>query len=243
VLIQVYEGERTRTKDNNLLGTFELSGIPPMRRGEPQIEVTFDMDANGILNVSAMEKSGGKKEQITISNDKGRLSKEDIERMVSDAEKFKADDEAYATKTTARNALDSLASQLAAIDKDEKQKEAITEEERKTAADVAIEVQQWLVANTVENTSKEAFEAKQKEVEEKVTPFLAKAMAASSGGAPGGMPDGMPGMPPGMDFASMAAAMGGQMPPGMDFSQFAGAAAGAGSAPPKSSGPQIDELD
>ena len=89
VLIQVYEGERARTKDNNLLGKFELSGIPPAPRGVPQIEVTFDIDANGILNVSASDKTTGKSNRITITNDKGRLSKEDIERMVNDAEKYK----------------------------------------------------------------------------------------------------------------------------------------------------------
>merc|ERR1711935_839814 len=93
VLIQVFEGERSRTKDNNLLGKFELSGIPPAPRGVPQIEVTFDVDANGILNVSAQDKSSGKKENITITNDKGRLSKEDIEKMVNDAEKFKDEDD------------------------------------------------------------------------------------------------------------------------------------------------------
>merc|ERR1712113_604767 len=91
VLIQVYEGERTMTKDNHLLGKFELTGIPPAPRGVPQIEVTFDVDANGILNVSAVDKSTGKENKITITNDKGRLSKEEIERMVQDAEKFKAD--------------------------------------------------------------------------------------------------------------------------------------------------------
>jgi heat shock protein 1/8 len=89
VLIQVYEGERARTKDNNLLGKFELSGIPPAPRGVPQIEVTFDIDANGILNVSAADKTTGKSNRITITNDKGRLSKEEIERMVNDAEKYK----------------------------------------------------------------------------------------------------------------------------------------------------------
>ena len=89
VLIQVFEGERARTKDNNLLGKFELSGIPPAPRGVPQIEVTFDIDANGILNVSASDKTTGKSNRITITNDKGRLSKEEIERMVSDAEKYK----------------------------------------------------------------------------------------------------------------------------------------------------------
>merc|ERR1712107_539424 len=89
VSIQVYEGERAMTKDNHLLGKFDLSGIPPAPRGVPQIEVTFDVDANGTLNVSAVDKSSGKSEKITITNDKGRLSKEDIERMVNDAEKFK----------------------------------------------------------------------------------------------------------------------------------------------------------
>ena len=89
VLIQVYEGERARTKDNNLLGKFELSGISPAPRGVPQVEVTFDMDANGILNVSAADKTTGKSSRITITNDKGRLSKEEIERMVNDAEKYK----------------------------------------------------------------------------------------------------------------------------------------------------------
>jgi heat shock 70kDa protein 1/2/6/8 len=103
VLIQVYEGERAMTKDNNLLGKFHLDGIPPMPRGVPQIEVTFDIDANGILNVSAVEKSTGKENKITITNDKGRLSKDDIERMVNEAEKYKADDEANKAKIEAKN--------------------------------------------------------------------------------------------------------------------------------------------
>merc|ERR1711976_188636 len=102
VLIQVYEGERTMTKDNNMLGKFELSGIPPAPRGVPQIEVTFDVDANGILNVSAADKSTGKSQKITITNDKGRLTKEEIEKMVNEAEKFKADDEAAKEKVQAK---------------------------------------------------------------------------------------------------------------------------------------------
>merc|ERR1712137_782035 len=107
VLIQVYEGERAMTKDNNLLGKFELSGIPPAPRGVPQIEVTFDIDANGILNVSAEDKTTGKKNSITITNDKGRLSKDDVERMVAEAEKFKAEDEAHKGKVEAKNGLES----------------------------------------------------------------------------------------------------------------------------------------
>merc|ERR1712057_82666 len=94
VLIQVFEGERAMTKDNNTLGKFELSGIPPMPRGVPQIEVTFDIDANGILNVSAAEKSTGKEQKITITNDKGRMSADEIERLVQEAERYKAEDEA-----------------------------------------------------------------------------------------------------------------------------------------------------
>merc|ERR1711941_189972 len=128
VLIQVFEGERSMTKDNNILGKFELSGIPPAPRGVPQIEVTFDVDANGILNVSACDKSTGKSQKITITNDKGRLSKEDIERMVNDAEKFKADDEAAKEKVSAKNELESYAYQVKQSVDDEKLKDKISDE-------------------------------------------------------------------------------------------------------------------
>ncbi|KAH7971474.1 hypothetical protein HPB49_024489 [Dermacentor silvarum] len=107
VTIQVYEGERALTKDNHLLGTFNLNGIPPAPRGVPQIEVTFDMDANGILQVSARDQSTGKQESIRITNDKGRLSKEDIERMLAEAEKFKQEDDAQRERVAARNSLES----------------------------------------------------------------------------------------------------------------------------------------
>merc|ERR1711991_754386 len=105
VLIQVFEGERAQTKDCNLLGKFDLTGIPPAPRGVPQIDVTFDIDANGILNVNAADKSTGKAQSITITNDKGRLSKEDIERMVNEAEKYKAEDEAVKERLEAKNGL------------------------------------------------------------------------------------------------------------------------------------------
>merc|ERR1712088_1156116 len=105
VTIQVFEGERAMTKDNHLLGKFDLTGIPPAPRGVPQIEVTFDIDANGILNVSAQDKSSGKQEKITITNDKGRLSKEEIEKMVNDAEQYKAEDEKQKEKISAKNQL------------------------------------------------------------------------------------------------------------------------------------------
>merc|ERR1739840_37893 len=107
VTIQVFEGERAMTRDNHLLGKFDLTGIPPAPRGTPQIEVTFDVDANGILNVSAVEKGSGKAEKITITNDKGRLSNEEIEKMVNDAEKFKDEDDKQKDKITAKNGLES----------------------------------------------------------------------------------------------------------------------------------------
>lgn len=125
VLIQVYEGERAMTKDNNLLGKFELTGIPPAPRGVPQIEVTFDIDANGILNVTAIEKSTGKENKITITNDKGRLSKEDIERMVNDAEKYKADDEKQKDRISAKNSLESYCFNLKSTVEDDKVKDKI----------------------------------------------------------------------------------------------------------------------
>ena len=109
VLIQVYEGERAMTRDCNLLGKFNLDGIPPMPRGQPQIEVTFDIDANGILNVHAVEKSTGKENKITITNDKGRLSAEDIERMVEEAERYKADDEVQKQRVEGKNSLENYA--------------------------------------------------------------------------------------------------------------------------------------
>merc|ERR1712205_77104 len=109
VLIQVYEGERSMTKDNNLLGKFHLDGIPPMPRGVPQIEVTYDIDANGILNVTAVEKSTDKEQKITITNDKGRLSKEEIEKMVEEAEKYKSEDETNKNRIEAKNGLENYA--------------------------------------------------------------------------------------------------------------------------------------
>ena len=137
---QVYEGERAMTKDNNLLGKFELSGIPPAPRGVPQIEVTFDIDANGILNVSAADKSTGKSEKITITNDKGRLSKEDIERMVNEAESFKAEDEKQRERIAAKNALESYAYSMKQTIEDEKVKDKISAEDKATISSKVDEV-------------------------------------------------------------------------------------------------------
>ncbi|BGO93423.1 hypothetical protein NBRC10512_005319 [Rhodotorula toruloides] len=188
VLIQVYEGERARTKDNNLLGKFELSGIPPAPRGVPQIEVTFDIDANGILNVSASDKTTGKSNKITITNDKGRLSKEEIERMVSEAEKYKAEDEAAAARITAKNGLETYAYSLRnSIDGDLKDK--IEGSDRETLDKAISETISWLDASA--EASKEEYEEKQKELEGVANPIMMRAYGAA-GGAPGGMPN-MPG--------------------------------------------------
>merc|ERR1712146_171980 len=132
VSIQVYEGERAMTKDCNKLGQFHLDGIPPMPRGVPQIEVTYDLDANGILNVSAVEKSTGKENKITIINDKGRLSKEEVERMVAEAEKYKQQDEAQKEKIEAKNGLEIYCFSLRNSLNEEKLKEKIPESDRET---------------------------------------------------------------------------------------------------------------
>ncbi|KAG8504896.1 Heat shock cognate 71 kDa protein [Galemys pyrenaicus] len=156
VLIQVYEGERAMTKDNNLLGKFELTGIPPAPRGVPQIEVTFDIDANGILNVSAVDKSTGKENKITITNDKGRLSKEDIERMVQEAEKYKAEDEKQQDKVSSKNSLESYAFNMKATVEDEKLQGKINDEDKQKILDKCNEIINWLDKN--QTAEKEEFE-------------------------------------------------------------------------------------
>ena len=188
VLIQVFEGERARTKDNNLLGKFELSGIPPAPRGVPQIEVTFDVDANAILNVSAADKTTGKSEKITITNDKGRLSKEDIERMVADAEKYKAEDEAAAERIQAKNGLESYTYNLRNSLNEEglsSKLEASDKENLKKAIDETIE---WL--DHSQEGSIDEYKEKQKELEEIANPILQKAYGAAGGAPPqaGGAP-------------------------------------------------------
>jgi len=167
VLIQVYEGERARTKDNNLLGKFELTGIPPAPRGVPQIEVTFDVDANGIMNVSAVEKGTGKSNKIVITNDKGRLSKEEIERMVAEAEKFKAEDEAEAARIQAKNGLESYAYSLKnTVNEGKLNINASDKEKLQSKIDETIS---WLDNN--QTATKEEYEAQQKELERYVERF------------------------------------------------------------------------
>nr|AEF30000.1 heat shock protein 70 [Trichomonas vaginalis] len=224
VTIKVYEGERTRTRDNNLLGTFDLTGIPPAPRGVPQIEVTFDVNADGIMNVSAQDKSTGNVKKITIKNDKGRLSQADIDRMVSDAEKYKAQDEEAKKKIEAKNGLEGycfgvrnsvngeLGSKIDAADKD-----AILKVVNDTLA--------WIDSN--QDASTADYEAKQKDVEGQLMPLMQKAYQSAAGGA-GGMPGGVD--------PSMFQNMGGA----------GGAAPGAGpsaGARPSGSGPRVEEVD
>merc|ERR1719218_205928 len=165
VMIQVFEGERKMTKDNHQLGKFNLEGIPPAPRGVPQIEVTFDIDANGILNVSAVYKGTGKQNKITITNDKGRLSKEEIEAMVNDAEKFKAEDEAVAAKVQAKNGLENYCFQMKNTLDDEKLKSAFTDDDKKIIQDTSAEGLQWLEGN--QDADAEVIQGKQKELEAK----------------------------------------------------------------------------
>jgi len=193
VLIQVYEGERSRTKDNNLLGKFELGGIPPAPRGVPQVEVTFDIDANGVLNVTAEEKGAGKKSNITITNDKGRLSKDDIDRMVREAEQYADEDAKAKERIDAKNSLESYCYQMKNTASEDKFKEAVSEDELKSVNDKVDEVMAWL--ETAENAEKEEFDSMQKDMESICNPIISK-MYAAGGGAPegGGMPGGgMPG--------------------------------------------------
>merc|ERR1712008_661618 len=147
VLIQVFEGERAMTKDNNLLGKFHLDGIPPAPRGFPQIEVTFDIDANGILTVSAAEKAAGKSEKITINNDKGRLSSKDIEKMVADCDKFKAEDDQQKERISAKNGLESYCFNMKSTVEDDKFKDKISESDRQTISNKCQETIGWLDQN------------------------------------------------------------------------------------------------
>jgi heat shock protein 1/8 len=225
VLIQVYEGERAMTKDNNLLGKFELSGIPPAPRGVPQIEVSFDLDTNGILNVSAQDKSTGKKNQITITNDKGRLSQDEIERMLKEAEKYASEDKLRKEKVDARHGLESYVYNVRNTIEDPKVKEKLSADDIETVSKAVQEKIKWLEQNDA--ADKDACDAELKALQAIVNPVMVK-MYGGAGG-PGGMPD-----------------MGGAAP---DFGGDEDMG-GAGSAPPpssggakKSDGPKVEELD
>ncbi|CAI0402779.1 unnamed protein product [Linum tenue] len=180
VLIQVYEGERARTKDNNLLGKFELSGIPPAPRGVPQINVVFDIDANGILNVSAEDKTAGVKNKITITNDKGRLSKDEIERMVQEAERYKAEDEEVKKKVEAKNSLENYAYNMRNTIKDEKIAGKLDSADKEKIEKAVEETVQWLDGNQLAEV--EELEDKLKELEGLCNPIIAKMYQGGAGG-------------------------------------------------------------
>jgi heat shock protein 5 len=184
VLIQIYEGERSLTKDNNLLGKFELTGIPPAPRGVPQIEVTFEIDANGILKVSAQDKVAGKSESITITNDKGRLSKEEIERMVEEAEKYAEEDKSTRERIEAKNgilfklpanvALENYAYTLKNQVSDEEQLGGkLDEADKKKLLDACKDTIDWLDENTATGT-KEDFEEQKEKLSQVAYPITSK---------------------------------------------------------------------
>lgn len=173
VTIQVYEGERSMTKDNHLLGKFDLTGIPPAPRGVPQIEVTFEIDVNGILKVSAEDKGTGSKQSITITNDHNRLKPEDIDRMIQDAEKFADDDKKLKERVEAKNELESYAYSLKAqLTDKEKLGGKLSEDEKSKIEEAAQDAIKWIESNAQADASD--MKAKKKELEGIVTPIITK---------------------------------------------------------------------
>ena len=224
VNIQVYEGERKFTKDNNKLGDFLLEGIPPAPRGTPQIEVTFDLDSNGILTITAEDKQGGKKKDIKITNDKGRLTQEEIDAMVKNAEEFKEEDEKMKAQVDSKNELESYTYQLKnAVDDD---KNALEQSDRDTLKEKLDETLKWL--DNSQNADKDEIDSIRKELENTAKPIMEKLYAAAGTilllEVPSGMPDmsNMPGMP---DMSGMSSGM---QPP--DLSNL-------------NSGPTVEEVD
>jgi L1 cell adhesion molecule like protein len=190
VLIQVFEGERQLTKDNNILGKFQLDGIPPAPRGIPQIEVTFDLDANGVLNVNAVDKAGGKSNKITITNDKGRLSKDDIERMVAEAEKYKEEDLKQKQKIDARNGFENYVYSVKNSTSEQGMQEKLSESDRNAIENACKASLEWLESAGHRDTDASEYEAQQKKLEEVVSPIMSKLYASGGGsGMPGGMPE------------------------------------------------------
>ncbi len=177
VSIQVFEGERTLTKDNNSLGTFQLDGIPPAPRGVPQIEVSFDVDANGIMNIEACDKGSGKKEQITITNDKGRLTSDDIDRMVQEAEDFKEEDKKIQEKIESKNKLESFIFQLKTITENEMMKQKLDDSEIEQVSKTIEDTEKWLL----NDYTQEEYEGKYDEVNQILNPILMKIQSNPEG--------------------------------------------------------------
>jgi heat shock protein 5 len=163
VSISVFEGERALTKDNHNLGKFDMTGIPPAPKGVPQIEVTFEIDENSILTVSAADKGTGKKEAITITNDKGRLTKEEIEQMIADSEKYAEEDKAIKEKIDAKNQFENYVYQMKnSVEDKDKLAEKLSDEDKSSIKDALTDAQDWLNANS--DAEKDDFEDKLKEL-------------------------------------------------------------------------------
>jgi len=218
VNIQVFEGERKFTRDNNKLGDFLLEGIPPAPRGTPQIEVTFDLDSNGILTVTAEDKKGGQKKDIKITNDKGRLTQDEIDAMVKNAEEFKEQDEKMKANVDAKNELESYTYQLKTAAEDDKN--ALEESDRDTLKNKVEDTLKWL--ESASSAEKEEIDSIKKELEDVAKPIMQKLYSSEGGGMPdmSGMPGGMP------DMSNMASGM---QPP--DLSNLS------------SNGPTVEEVD
>ena len=180
VTVQIFEGERQMTKDNNKLGEFTLSGIPPMPRGTPEIKITYDLDANGILKVSACEKSSGKEEKIEVKNDGSRLSKEDIDKMLADAEKYSEEDKKLKENIDAKNSLEGMAFQMKSMLDDEKTNNSLTPDIKDTLTKEVNDLLSWLDSNP--HSDKDVYEKRKQEFEEKMKPLIQGSMP------PGSMP-------------------------------------------------------
>ena len=178
VKIRIFQGERAMTRDCDLLGEFDLGGIPPMPRGVPQIDISYDLDANGILNVSAVEKSSGKSQKITITNDKSR-TKDDIERMVAEASKYEAEDKAMMERVEARNSAEAYLYNARNSVQEEKVKSTLGDSDRATVESTVKTGLEWLDANR--ESSAEEYKEQQKGWEETIRPILMKLYAASAG--------------------------------------------------------------
>ena len=243
VTIRIYEGERKFVKDNNLLGEFNLDGIPPMRAREPKIEISYDLDANGILTVNAVEKSTGNSKNLVIKSDKGRLSKDEVERKVKEAEQFKEEDERNAARVEARNNLESYCYSTRKTLDEEKLKPEFTDDERTNVLSKVDENLQWLSSNPT--ASKDEYSSRLKDLEDLFNPIMQRVYAKTGGsGSEGGMPGGMGGMPGGVPN-NMA-----DMFKNMDPSKLQEMAAQAGIDPSKlnqamngGKDKQVDEVD
>jgi len=220
VSIQIFEGERARTKDNNRIGKFDLTGIAPAPRGVPQIEVTFDLDANGILNVSAEDKGTGRKNKITITNDMGRLSSDQIQKMVADAERYKADDEQAQQRVGAKNHLESYAYSMRNTLNDAKVADKLSSDDKAKLEKAINETISWLEKNDA--AEKQEYEGKQKDLEKICNPVIAKIYQQSGG----------QGMPP-----NMGGGGGGGMDDGPAPSSSSSTSGGS------SKGPTVEEVD